>query len=156
MSIIIASKCMFNIPRKACEECILLTPSLPPSRKDVASCYSPNLQYYLPPQVTIDGKRLQVNSKPYFLTRPKPKPSVEEGTRALPPSHSLLGVEGYAIEHYMKKKGWPCAIHAENSTFSMLFALLMWDVIFSAVPDVFRAQFQASWRVAKDIRPEFS
>ena len=39
---------------------------------------------------------------------------------------------------------WPCALHAENVTFSMLFALLMWDVIFARVPDVFRALFQVS------------
>ena len=59
-------------------------------------------------------------------------------------AEALIGVESFAIAHYMKEseEKWLCALHAENFTFSMLFALLMWDIIFLRVPDVFRALFQ--------------
>lgn len=78
-----------------------------------------------------------MNSKSFFLTKQRTPTSGG-------PAQSLVGVEAYAIEHYMKERGWPRAIHAENSTFSTLFALVMWDVMFAPVPDVFRAPFQVS------------
>ncbi|MCG8625307.1 MAG: hypothetical protein MJE68_25320 [Proteobacteria bacterium] len=60
-------------------------------------------------------------------------------------TRTIVGVEGYAIQHYSTEQGWPCALHAEASSFTTLFALLMWSVIFaSGVPDVFRTKFQAS------------
>lgn len=61
-------------------------------------------------------------------------------------SNSIAGVESYAITNYMSQseEKWPRALHAENMTFSMFFALLMWDIIFARVPDVFRAPFQVS------------
>lgn len=58
-------------------------------------------------------------------------------------THTLVGVEGYAIHHCSTELGWPCALHAEGSSFTTLFALLMWDVIFvSGIPDVFRTKLQ--------------
>ena len=75
-----------------------------------------------------------MNSKSFFLAK---QPSAGH-------TQSLVGVEAYAIEHYMKEGGWPCAIHAENSTFSTLFALVMWGVMFAPIPNVFRAPFQVS------------
>ena len=87
-------------------------------------------------QVVIEGRLLHTDSKPFFTTRPK----LGEGRSSQ--DHTLLGVEGYAMGHYLREKEWPCALHAENSTFSMLFALLMWEVLFAPVPDVFRAAFQ--------------
>ena len=63
-------------------------------------------------------------------------------------TQTIVGVEGYAIQHYSTEQGWPCALHAEGSSFTTLFALLMWSVIFaSGVPDVFRTKFQASTRL---------
>ena len=88
-------------------------------------------------QVCIDGKQLYAASKPFFVPRPKPG-----DTRPSQQNHTLLGVEGYALEHYLKEKGWPCALHSENSAFSTLFGVLMWDVLFANVADVFRAPFQ--------------
>ena len=58
-------------------------------------------------------------------------------------TQTIVGVEGYAIHHYSTEQGWPCALHAEGSTFTTLFALLMWGVIFaSGVHNVFRTKFQ--------------
>ena len=56
---------------------------------------------------------------------------------------SLLGVEEFAIQHYRLKEAWPRAVHGEGATFSLLFMLLMWEVVFSSsVADVFRGAFQ--------------
>lgn len=38
----------------------------------------------------------------------------------------------------------PAGIHAEGGIWSTLFGLLMWDVLFAPVPDVFRNQFQTA------------
>ena len=60
-------------------------------------------------------------------------------------TRTIVGVEGYAIHHYSTEQGWPCALHAEGSSFTTLFALLMWSVIFaSGIPNVFRTKFQVS------------
>ena len=69
-------------------------------------------------------------------------------------TRTIVGVEGYAIQHYSTEQGWPCALHAEGSSFTTLFALLMWSVIFAAgVPDVFRTKFQASASLSVHLRP---
>lgn len=35
-------------------------------------------------------------------------------------------------------------IHAEGGIWATLFGILMWDVLFAPVPDVFRNQFQTA------------
>ena len=83
-------------------------------------------------------------------------PSHEENspptsTSSLQRSQSIVGVEGYAIHQYSTELGWPCALHAEGLSFTTLFALLMWDVIFmSGIPDVFRTKFQVSEYFSSD------
>ena len=58
-------------------------------------------------------------------------------------SLTFLPVEGYAVHYYTSIEGWPKALHTKGSLFSSLFALLMWDVIFSAeVSVVFRSSYQ--------------
>ena len=58
-------------------------------------------------------------------------------------SLTFLPVEGYAVHYYTSIEGWPKALHTEGSLFSSLFALLMWDVIFSSeVAEVFRSSYQ--------------
>ena len=55
----------------------------------------------------------------------------------------MVSVEQFALEHYRMEEGWSRGVHAEGSTFSTLFALLFWDIIFfHSVPDVFRSQYQ--------------
>lgn len=54
----------------------------------------------------------------------------------------MCSVEELALEHY-RTLGFDQGIHGEGSTFSTLFGLLMWDIIFiNGVPDVFRNPYQ--------------
>ncbi|XP_051726904.1 fanconi-associated nuclease 1 [Ctenopharyngodon idella] len=54
----------------------------------------------------------------------------------------MCSVEELALEHY-RTLGFDQGIHGEGSTFSTLFGLLMWDIIFiDRVPDVFRNPYQ--------------
>ena len=54
-----------------------------------------------------------------------------------------MGVEGYAVYHYNTVEGWPCALHAEGSSFTAMFVLLIWEQVFSpGVPNVFRTPYQ--------------
>ncbi|XP_016320960.1 fanconi-associated nuclease 1-like isoform X2 [Sinocyclocheilus anshuiensis] len=56
----------------------------------------------------------------------------------------MCSVEELALEHY-RTLGFDQGIHGEGSTFSSLFGLLMWDIIFiDGVPDVFRNPYQIS------------
>ncbi len=88
-------------------------------------------------QVTVTGRLLQNDIKPVYLA------SSRVGSTSS--GQSMMGVEGYAAYHYSHTEGWPCALHAEGATFSAMFSLLMWKVIFSSgVPDVFRSPYQVS------------
>ena len=111
-------------------------------------------------QLHITGHRLHTG--PVYLTRNLEHNSTSPSDHqdhdqppslTTPPSSTghhtrtivTVGVEGYAIQHYNTEQGWPCALHAEGSSFTMLFVLLMWSIIFtSGVPNVFRTKFQAS------------
>ncbi|XP_035013786.2 fanconi-associated nuclease 1 isoform X1 [Hippoglossus stenolepis] len=54
----------------------------------------------------------------------------------------ICSVEELCLAHY-RQKGFDQGIHGEGSTFSTLFALLLWDVIFmEGIPDVFRNPYQ--------------
>ncbi|KAG8012727.1 Fanconi-associated nuclease 1 [Nibea albiflora] len=51
-------------------------------------------------------------------------------------------VEELSLAHY-HQQGFDQGIHGEGSTFSTLFALLLWDIIFmEGIPDVFRNPYQ--------------
>ena len=54
---------------------------------------------------------------------------------------NYCGVEEMALRHY-RRQGYNEGIHGEGMTFSTLFSLLMWDVLFSNVADAFRTSFQ--------------
>lgn len=55
----------------------------------------------------------------------------------------IIPVEELALQHY-KQEGFTQGIHGEGSTFSMLFCLLFWDIIYeSKVEDVFRTPYQS-------------
>lgn len=86
-------------------------------------------------QETISAKRLEL--QPVFVLR-------EVNTDGSNDNEVLnyCGVEEMALRYY-RKQGYNEGIHGEGLTFTMLFTLLMWDVIFcDSVPDVFRTPFQ--------------
>ncbi|KAM7396874.1 hypothetical protein PAMP_019880 [Pampus punctatissimus] len=54
----------------------------------------------------------------------------------------ICSVEELSLAHYYRQ-GFDQGIHGEGSTFSTLFALLLWDLIFmEGIPDVFRNLYQ--------------
>ncbi|XP_054476203.1 fanconi-associated nuclease 1 [Anoplopoma fimbria] len=54
----------------------------------------------------------------------------------------ICSVEELSLAHY-RQQGFDQGIHGEGSTFSTLFALLLWDIIFmEGIPDVFRNLYQ--------------
>ncbi|XP_042439856.1 fanconi-associated nuclease 1 homolog isoform X2 [Zingiber officinale] len=55
----------------------------------------------------------------------------------------LCGVEQLALQYYAEEGGWS-GIHSESGIWMTIYGLLMWDVIFSNVPDVFRSRFQTA------------
>lgn len=60
------------------------------------------------------------------------------------PATVLCSVEELALAHY-RHCGFDQGIHGEGSTFSTLFGLLLWDIIFmDGVPDAFRNAYQVT------------
>ncbi|KAL0968667.1 hypothetical protein UPYG_G00269950 [Umbra pygmaea] len=54
----------------------------------------------------------------------------------------MCSVEELSLAHY-RQQGYDQGIHGEGSTFSTLFGLLLWDLIFmDGIPDVFRNPYQ--------------
>ncbi|XP_054417943.1 fanconi-associated nuclease 1 [Pteronotus mesoamericanus] len=68
---------------------------------------------------------------------------VMEAGGAATPATVLCSVEELALAYY-RRSGFDQGIHGEGSTFSTLYGLLLWDVIFmDGIPDVFRNAYQA-------------
>ncbi|KAM3870555.1 fanconi-associated nuclease 1 [Diretmus argenteus] len=54
----------------------------------------------------------------------------------------MCSVEELSLAHY-RRQGFDQGMHGEGSTFSTLFGLLLWDIIFiEGIPDVFRNPYQ--------------
>ncbi|KAG5273702.1 hypothetical protein AALO_G00154490 [Alosa alosa] len=91
------------------------------------------------PHVTIRGHMFPHQGgmgKSVFL-RPADQEEGEEGGATV-----MCSVEDLALAHY-RQLGYDQGLHGEGSTFSTLFGLLMWDIIFmEGVPDVFRYPYQ--------------
>ncbi|XP_020595998.1 fanconi-associated nuclease 1 homolog isoform X2 [Phalaenopsis equestris] len=56
----------------------------------------------------------------------------------------LCGVEQLALQYYAEEGGGWVGIHSESGIWMTIFGLLMWDVIFSDVPNVFQSIFQVA------------
>ncbi|XP_057990758.1 fanconi-associated nuclease 1 homolog isoform X2 [Hevea brasiliensis] len=54
------------------------------------------------------------------------------------------GVEQLALQYYAGEGGGWHGVHAESGIWLTIFGLLMWDVIFSDVPNVFHNRFQTA------------
>ena len=85
-------------------------------------------------QVVIEARQYHIDNWPLYAI-----PSHND-----PDTYSFVNVEGLAMHRYSSsEEAWPCAVHAERSTFSLMFCLLMWDVVFCpGIANVFRTQFQ--------------
>lgn len=92
--------------------------------------------------VTIKGKLCPQTGigKSVFITE---DPGPEDGGEDNELSVVVCTVEELALAHY-KQKGFDQGIHGEGSTFSTLYGLLMWDIVFTdGIPDVFRNPYQS-------------
>lgn len=52
------------------------------------------------------------------------------------------GVEQLVLQHYAGEGGGWHGVHTESGIWLTIFGLLMWDIIFADVPNVFRTKFQ--------------
>ena len=52
-------------------------------------------------------------------------------------------VEECALSHY-KERGFPIGVHAEGSSYSFIFSLIFWEIIFMDVDDVFLGPYQVN------------
>ena len=52
-----------------------------------------------------------------------------------------MHVEEWVLAYY-RENGFPDGVHGEGSTLTTIFMLLMWDVVFSPVPDAFHSIYQ--------------
>ncbi|KAB2041166.1 hypothetical protein E1A91_D02G135300v1 [Gossypium mustelinum] len=53
------------------------------------------------------------------------------------------GVEQLALQYYAREGGWQ-GVHTESGIWMTIFGLLMWDILLSDVPNVFRTRFQTA------------
>lgn len=71
-------------------------------------------------------------------------PEISQDGVVNPDTKTFCAVEEYALSYY-RQQGFDQGIHGEGSTFSSLYCLFMWDIIFACgIPDVFRSPFQAA------------
>ncbi|MCD7461973.1 hypothetical protein HAX54_047477 [Datura stramonium] len=54
------------------------------------------------------------------------------------------GVEELALEYYAGEGGGWQGVHTESGIWLTIFGLLMWDIVFADVPNVFRTKFQTA------------
>lgn len=99
----------------------------------------PTIEVQDVPQVTIRGQLFPHEGgtgKSVFLM-PADDQGEESGNATI-----MCSVEELSLAHY-RKQGFDQGIHGEGATFSVLFGLLLWDVIFmEGIPDVFRNPYQ--------------
>lgn len=100
----------------------------PPRRWKVPS-YSESLKRKIP-EVHVHGRPL--NCK----TGTKSRFYGEDGEQC--------GVEQLALQYYAGEGGGWQGVHSESGIWLTVFGLLMWDVIFADVPNVFLTRFQTS------------
>ncbi|KAJ7385436.1 Fanconi-associated nuclease 1 [Desmophyllum pertusum] len=68
-------------------------------------------------------------------------PEIDQDGQVIDGTTTFCAVEEYALSYY-RQQGFDQGIHGEGSTFSSLYCLFMWDIIFaSGVPDVFSQSF---------------
>lgn len=114
-----------------------------PSCKKFRSMFSdlPEINVEDVPHVTIKGKMYPQTGmgKSVFLM----ENLAEEDEEGITLSTVMCSVEELALAHY-RELGFDQGIHGEGSTFSTLYGLYMWDIIFmEGIPDVFRNSYQA-------------
>ncbi|KAM6202427.1 fanconi-associated nuclease 1 [Rhynchocyon petersi] len=96
------------------------------------------------PEITVgDVKHVTITGKMCPQSGAGKSVFVMEAREASTTTTMLCSVEELALAHY-RCNGFDQGIHGEGSTFSTLYGLLLWDIIFmDGIPDVFRNAYQA-------------
>ncbi|XP_010598467.2 fanconi-associated nuclease 1 isoform X1 [Loxodonta africana] len=112
--------------------------------RESPSCKKYRHLLYKLPEITVgDVKHVTITGKVCPQSGPGKSVFVMETREADVPATVLCSVEELALAHY-RCNGFDQGIHGEGSTFSTLYGLLLWDVIFmDGIPDVFRNAYQA-------------
>ncbi|XP_075391989.1 fanconi-associated nuclease 1 isoform X2 [Tenrec ecaudatus] len=102
-----------------------------------------HLFHKLPAIDVGDVKHVTITGKVCPQSGPGKSTFVMEVEEAGDPTTVLCSVEELALAHY-RCDGFDQGIHGEGSTFSTLYGLLLWDIIFmDGLPDIFRNAYQA-------------
>ncbi|XP_034879856.1 fanconi-associated nuclease 1 isoform X2 [Mirounga leonina] len=109
---------------------------------------SPNCQKYRHlfhqlPEITVDDvKHVTITGRLCPQRGTGKSVFVLEAGGPAAPAAVLCSVEEVALAYY-RRNGFDQGIHGEGSTFSTLYGLLLWDIIFmDGIPDVFRNAYQ--------------
>mmetsp|Transcript_13720 Transcript_13720/g.25872 ORF Transcript_13720/g.25872 Transcript_13720/m.25872 type:complete len:747 (-) Transcript_13720:12-2252(-) len=86
------------------------------------------------------GENFGFNSPHFKYVQERATSFYENGRLVFVYGDQQMRVEEYALIYY-GHKGWT-GFHSENSIFITLYGLLMWDVIFAPLPDVFHTVCQ--------------
>ena len=94
-----------------------------------------NFEIFWSLQITISGTRCAELG--VFIA-----PEINHDGEVIHGTTTFCAVEEYALSYY-RQEGFDQGIHGEGSTYSSLYCLFVWDIIFSSgIPDVFRSPFQ--------------
>ncbi|XP_007948091.1 fanconi-associated nuclease 1 [Orycteropus afer afer] len=112
--------------------------------RESPSCKKYSHLFHKVPEITVgDVKHVTITGKICPQSGLGKSVFVMEAEEAGTLTTMLCSVEELALAHY-RSNGFDQGIHGEGSTFSTLYGLLLWDIIFmDGIPDVFRNAYQA-------------
>ncbi|XP_059227695.1 fanconi-associated nuclease 1 isoform X2 [Mustela nigripes] len=111
--------------------------------RESPSCRKYRHLFHQLPEITVDDvKHVTITGRLCPQRGMGKSVFVMEAGEPTAPATVLCSVEEVALAYY-RRSGFDQGIHGEGSTFSTLFGLLLWDIIFmDGIPDVFRNAYQ--------------
>ncbi|XP_025293480.1 fanconi-associated nuclease 1 isoform X1 [Canis lupus dingo] len=112
--------------------------------RESPSCQKYRHLFHQLPEITVDDvKHVTITGRLCPQHGMGKSVFVMEAEGPTAPAMVLCSVEEVALAYY-RRSGFDQGIHGEGSTFSTLYGLLLWDIIFmDGIPDVFRNAYQA-------------
>ncbi|XP_022366761.1 fanconi-associated nuclease 1 isoform X1 [Enhydra lutris kenyoni] len=112
--------------------------------RESTSCRKYRHLFHHLPEITVDDvKHVTITGRLCPQRGMGKSVFVMEAGEPTAPATVLCSVEEVALAYY-RCSGFDQGIHGEGSTFSTLFGLLLWDIVFmDGIPDVFRNAYQA-------------
>uniref|UniRef100_A0A671FQG5 Fanconi-associated nuclease n=1 Tax=Rhinolophus ferrumequinum TaxID=59479 RepID=A0A671FQG5_RHIFE len=111
--------------------------------RESPSCQKYRQLFHQLPEVTVDDVKHVTITGRLCPQRGMGKSVFVMEAGGAAPATVLCSVEELALAYY-RRSGFDQGVHGEGSTFSTLYGLLLWDVIFmDGIPDVFRNAYQA-------------